>query len=152
MGFIAVDSTAYRNLDSKMERIMKKVKTGIWVAIVAFTAIFIYQNQQFFWAGQSLRLNLLFGEYQSPEWKIVMICAGFFVAGLLLGMYIFVAYNLRSKRKRKAQQVQADEPSKPVSVQPPAAKPEPAVAQGSDTKTVVISPEVTPPVAERQEP
>ena len=69
-----------------MERTMKKVKTGIWVLIVAFVAILIYQNQQFFMAGQSLRLNLLFTEYQSPEWKIVMICTGFFIAGLLLGM------------------------------------------------------------------
>ena len=141
-----------------MERIMKKVKTGIWVAIVAFVAILIYQNQQFFLAGQSLRLNLLVTEFQSPEWKIVMICTGFFAAGLILGMYILVIYHLRSKRKRKAQPAQPDKPDTPdtpdqrITARETAVKPEQTVPTGSDTETVVISPEVTPPVAERQEP
>jgi uncharacterized membrane protein YciS (DUF1049 family) len=140
------------DLDSEMERIMKKVKTGIWVAIVAFVAILIYQNQQFFLAGQSLRYNVLFTEYQSPEWKIVTICAGFFAAGLMLGMYFLVIYHLRSKRKRKTQQLQAEKPHEQVAVREPAAKSEPTAPQGSDAETVVISPEVNPPVAKRQEP
>ncbi|KPJ77687.1 MAG: hypothetical protein AMJ54_06795 [Deltaproteobacteria bacterium SG8_13] len=131
---------------------MKKVKTGIWVLIVAFVAILIYQNQQFFMAGQSLRLNLLFTEYQSPEWKIVMICAGFFVAGLILGMYFLVIYHLRSKRKRKTQQLKAEKPDERISAPEPVAKPRPTVQRGSDAETVVITPEVTPPVAERREP
>jgi hypothetical protein len=136
-----------------MERTMKKVKTGIWVLIVAFVAIFIYQNRQFFMAGQSLRLDLAFTEYQSPEWKIVMICAGFFVAGLILGIYLLIIYHLRSKRKRKVQQQQttADKPAEQISTGEPAAKPVPNLPRGSDTETVVISPEVAPPVAERQE-
>ena len=144
-----------------MERIMKKVKTGIWVAIVAFVAILIYQNQQFFLAAQSLRLNLLVTEFQSPEWRIVMICTGFFAAGLILGMYILLIYHLRLKRKRKTQRVlpdkvdktdQPDKPDEPITVRETVAKPEPTLPRGSDTETVVISPEVTPPVAERQEP
>jgi hypothetical protein len=135
-----------------MERIMKKVKTGIWVAIVAFVAIFIYQNQQFFLAGQSLRFNLLLTKYQSPEWKIVMICTGFFTAGLMLGIYFLIIYHLRLKRKRKAQQVQAEKPDERAAVREPAAKIEPTAPQGSDAETVVISPEVKPPVVERQEP
>ncbi len=137
---------------------MKKVKMGIWVAIVAFIAIFIYQNQQFFLAGQSIRLNLLFAEYQSPEWKIVMICTGFFIAGLILGIYLLVLYHLRMNKKRKTQQVRTDKPDERTSAPEPAAKleppakPEPVIPQGSDAKTVVITPEVTAPVAERQEP
>lgn len=137
---------------------MKKVKMGIWVAIVAFTAIFIYQNQQFFLAGQSLRLNLLFAEYQSPEWKIVMICTGFFIAGLILGIYLLVLYHLRMKKKRKTQQRQTDKPDERIAAPESAAKPEPpakperAIPQGSDAKTVVITPEAAAPVAERQEP
>ncbi len=130
---------------------MKKVKTGIWVAIVALAAIFIFQNQQFFMAGQSLRLNLLLAEYQSPEWKILMICAGFFVAGLLLGMYFLVIYHLRLKRKRKTRPVQPQPPDQQMAVREPAAKPAPTAPRGSDAETVVITPEVTPPVAERQE-
>ncbi len=137
---------------------MKKVKMGIWVAIVAFTAIFIYQNQQFFLAGQSLRLNLLFAEYQSPEWKIVMICTGFFIAGLILGIYLLVIYHLRMKKKRKTQRLQTDKPDERIAAPESAAKPEPpakperAIPQGSDAKTVVITPEAAAPVAERQEP
>ena len=136
-----------------MERTMKKVKTGIWVLIVAFVAILIYQNQQFFMAGQSLKLDLAFFEYQSPEWKIVMICTGFFIAGLILGMYLLIIYHLRLKRKRKEQQQQtpADKPAEKIGTAEPAAKPVPNLPPGPDTETVVISPEVAPPVAERQE-
>ena len=130
---------------------MKKVKTGIWAAIVAFVAILIYQNQQFFLADQSLRFNLLFTEYQSPEWKTVMICAGFFLAGLLLGIYFLVIYHLRLKRKRKTRPVPAEKPDERVSAPQPAAKPEQTAPQGSNAETVVISPEVDSPVAERQE-
>ena len=148
-----------------MEKTMKKVKTGIWVLIVAFVAILIYQNRQFFMAGQSLRLDLAFFEYQSPEWKIVMICTGFFVAGLILGMYLLIIYHLRLKRKRKEQQQltptdkpadkpvdkPADKPADKIDTGEPVAKPVPQVPRGSDTETVVISPEAAPPVAERQE-
>ena len=143
-----------------MERIMKKVKTGIWVAIGAFVALLIYQNRQFFMAVQSLRLDLWITEFQSPEWRIVMICTGFFAAGLILGMYILVIYHLRLRRKRKPQQVLPDrsdtaaEPDKAqqrISVQESAAKPEQSLPRGSDAETVVISPEVAPPVAERQD-
>ena len=136
-----------------MERTMKKVKTGIWVLIVAFVAILIYQNRDFFMAGQSLKLDLAFFEYQSPEWKIVMICTGFFIAGLLLGMYLLIIYHLRLKRKRKEQQQQtpADKPAEKIGTGEPATKPVPNLPPGSDTETVVISPEVAPPVAERQE-
>ena len=134
-----------------MEKIVKRVKMGIWVAIVAFIAILIYQNQPFFWAGQSLRLNLLFTEIQSPEWKILLICTGFFVGGLILGLYILVIYQLRSKRKRKVSQAKVEKTEERISVSEQTPKPAPPAVQGSDTETVVISPEVTSPVAERQE-
>ena len=137
-----------------MEKVMKRVKIGIWVLIVVFAFMLIYQNQQFFLAGQSLRLNLLFAEYQSPEWKIVMICTGFFAAGLILGIYILIAYQLRMKKKRKAQRVQPEKPVKAderIAAPEPAPKPAPAMPRGSNSETVIISPEVTSPVAEQQE-
>ena len=137
-----------------MDKVKKRVKIGIWVLIVVFAFMLIYQNQQFFLAGQSLRLNLLFAEYQSPEWKIVMICTGFFAAGLIFGIYILIAYQLRMKRKRKAQQVQPEKPAKAderIAAPEPAPKPAPAMPRGSNSETVIISPEVTSPVAEQQE-
>ena len=81
---------------------MKKVKTAIWVIIIGFVAILIFQNQEFFMAGQSLAFNLLFADYKTPEIKIVFLCFAFFVAGLLLGTYFILIYHLKTKKRLKA--------------------------------------------------
>ena len=139
-------------LDLNVDSLKKKVKIGIWVVIVAFVAILIYQNQQFFFAGQSLRLNLLFTEFQSSEWKVLTICIVFFMAGMLLSAYFMAIYYLRVKRKKELQPSPADEPPKPTPVQEQPPTPEPAAAQSTDSETVVFTPDAPPPVTERQEP
>ena len=83
------------------ENIMKKVKLAIWVVIIAFVAILIFQNQEFFLSVKSLKLDLLIAQYQSPEIKIVFLSLWVFVAGLLLGAYFILVYHLRVKRKIK---------------------------------------------------
>ena len=131
---------------------MKKFKTAIWVIIIAFVAILIFQNQEFFMAGQSLAFNLLFADYKTPEIKVVFLCFAFFVAGLLLGTYFILIYHLKTKRKIKALKV-GDVAS---SVQTATGEDEPSPITPSDSdvnaKTVVITPEEAKiPVEDKQE-
>ena len=125
---------------------MKRVKIAIWVLIVAFFAILIYQNRQLFMAQNPLTLDLGFLKYQIPEMRILMLCFLFMLAGLLLGVYFLVVYTLKTKKLIKAANNRVDSQSQKIDelenelkryrVEPPAAA---AEATDADAKTVVIN-------------
>jgi uncharacterized integral membrane protein len=78
---------------------MKKATLIIWVIIFGFIALVIFQNQTFFLAKQSLRINLgVFEEYHSPEVPNAILSLIFFFAGLLIA-YLF-SFPARFKAKR----------------------------------------------------
>ena len=130
---------------------MKKVKVGIWAAIVLFFAILIYQNQAFFLQKTSLGIDLIVVNYKTPEVMIVYVCFAFMLVGFLLGEYFDLIHQLRNKKKVKALQAEIGSQtaavpagtSEPVS---PAAGPTP----DDNDKTVIINPEEKP-VSEEQE-
>jgi uncharacterized integral membrane protein len=139
-----------------MEITMKKVKTAVWVLIIAFVIVLIYQNQEFFLkTKQTLSLNLIFAEYKTPEMAIVYFSGIFFLAGLILGFYFLAARGLKTKKKTKSLNAQLTEQTEkintleselttikgtPVTEDMPNAEP--------DAKTVVINPDDKPQVAE----
>jgi len=145
----------------KTENIMKKVKLAIWVVIIAFVMILIYQNQELFLSAQSLKLDLLIAQYQSSEIKIVFLSFMFFAAGLLLGAYFILAYHLKIKKKVKALNAQVKSQVDQIIIlenelkqSRPAPAPAPAEESISepdaDTKSVVISLEAQAPAEEQQ--
>lgn len=67
---------------------MKKVKFGIWVLILLFLGIVVYQNRVFFLTKESLGIDLVFARYQSPELPVVLFFVGLFFLGWLLA-YLF---------------------------------------------------------------
>jgi uncharacterized integral membrane protein len=90
---------------------MKKVKTVVWVLIVAFVAVVISQNKQFFLeTKQSLAINLPFVQIPpTPEVALIYIFGAFFVGGLLFGLYLLIARGLKTKKKIKALKTQLKE-------------------------------------------
>ena len=80
-----------------MENSMKKGTMIIWVIIFGFIALVIVQNQTFFLAKQSFRINLgIFKEYHSPELPNAVMVLIFFFWGL------FIAYLFSFARRFKA--------------------------------------------------
>jgi uncharacterized integral membrane protein len=89
-----------------MEISMKKATLIIWVIIFGFIALVIFQNQTFFLAKQSLRINLgVFTEYHSPELPNAILSLIFFFAGLLIA-YLF-SFPARFKAKRTIKKLNA---------------------------------------------
>ena len=80
---------------------MKKVKIAVWVVLIGLVAVLIYQNQSFFLAKQIVSFNLLFAEFKTPEVYNVFVCFAFLLAGLLLGLYFYLVYYLKSKKMVK---------------------------------------------------
>jgi len=85
-----------------MEISMKKATLIIWVIIFGFIALVIFQNQTFFLAKQTLRINLgVFQEYHSPELPNAILTLIFFFAGLLLAYLFTFPARFRAKRTIK---------------------------------------------------
>ena len=82
-----------------MEKFMKKATLIIWVIILGFIALVIFQNQTFFMAKNSFRLNLgIFEEYLSPELPNAILLLIFFFSGVVIA-YLF-SFGARFKAKR----------------------------------------------------
>lgn len=81
---------------------MKKATLIIWVIIFGFIALVIFQNQTYFLAKQSLRINLgVFQEYHSPELPNAILTLIFFFAGLLIAYLFNVPARFKAKRTIK---------------------------------------------------
>ena len=82
-----------------MEKFMKKATLIIWVIILGFIALVIFQNQTFFMAKNSFRLNLgIFEEYLSPQLPNAILLLIFFFSGVVIA-YLF-SFGARFKAKR----------------------------------------------------
>ena len=57
---------------------MRKFKIGFWAVIFGLMGIVIFQNQDFFMAKQSLRIDLIFRNYETPELHRTILFAGIF--------------------------------------------------------------------------
>jgi len=67
---------------------MKKMKIAFWIIPLGFLALIGFQNKEFFQKSQSLRVDLLFTAYETPEIPIWIFFLGLFFFGILL-TYIF---------------------------------------------------------------
>ena len=94
---------------------MKKVKLVVWMLIVVFVVIVIYQNKDFFWETKkslTIDLPLIPLQYKTlPEVELLFIFGIFFAAGLLVGIYLMFGRGLKKKKTIKALKTQVKEES-----------------------------------------
>ena len=76
---------------------MGNLKTGLWIVIVGFVVLLFFQNQEVFLAKRTLRMDLLFAKYQSPELPDALLFICTFAVGYLISYFI----NLSSRFKFK---------------------------------------------------
>ena len=85
---------------------MKKATLIVWVIILGFIALVIFQNQTFFMTNHSLRLNLgVINEYHTPEMPIAVVFIFFFFSGIVIA-YLF-GLSTRFKARRTAKKLNA---------------------------------------------
>jgi type II secretory pathway component PulF len=92
---------------------MKKVKLVVWILIVVFVVVVIYQNKDFFWEtkkSMTINLPLIPEQYKTlPEVELLIIFGIFFAAGLLLGIYFLISRGLKKKKLVKTLKAQVKE-------------------------------------------
>jgi len=75
---------------------MKKFKIVIWLLIIAFIGVVIYQNKGFFLQKEVFHLNLIAKTYATPEMHVAVVFVGFFVVGLLVAFLFSIPGRLRA--------------------------------------------------------
>jgi uncharacterized integral membrane protein len=81
---------------------MKKSKLLIWAIIFGGIALLIFQNQAFFLADQSLRLNLGFTEeYHTPQLPVAVTFLIFFLTGVFIAYLFNMSTRFKAKRTIK---------------------------------------------------
>ncbi len=81
---------------------MKKATLIVWVIILGFIALLIFQNQNFFMTAQSLRLSLgVVNEYNTPELPIAVIFLIFFFSGLVIAYFFSLSSRFKARRTVK---------------------------------------------------
>jgi uncharacterized integral membrane protein len=78
---------------------MKKVKIGLLLIVLAFIAVFIYQNQEYFLSQPSFNLNLKFVSYSFPGVYNAVLALGFFVAGFLIAYISSLAVRFKARKE-----------------------------------------------------
>jgi uncharacterized integral membrane protein len=81
---------------------MKKIKIVIWLIILVFAGVFVYQNKIFFMAKQSLGLTLPFLEtLHTPELPHAVLFLVFFLTGFLIAYFFGLYDRFKSKKTVK---------------------------------------------------
>ena len=76
---------------------MSKFKIFIWILILAFIGVILYQNKAVFFADQTLGFDLYFVKYQTPQ----LPTAIYFLATLVIGFMISYLFGLSDKFKTR---------------------------------------------------
>lgn len=81
---------------------MKKVKIVIWLIILGFVGVVIYQNWSYFGTRATpLAINLGFGEYLIPEFPNIVFLLLCFATGLLIAYFHGFVGRFKSDRMIK---------------------------------------------------
>jgi hypothetical protein len=82
---------------------MKKAKLIIWLLVLGFMGLVIFQNEGYFLnADQSLRMNLwVIPEYHSPQLPVVSFHLVFFLYGLIVAYFFGLPERFRNRKAIK---------------------------------------------------
>ncbi len=103
---------------------MNKAKTVFWIVVFGIILLIFFQNDAFFLDKQSIQLNLLFFEYQSPKVHNAVIFLAFFLAGLLVSYFLGIPERFRLKKTVKHLTAQLNAAAAAAEAQPPPPEPE----------------------------
>jgi hypothetical protein len=109
---------------------MKKFKLAFWIVILGFIGLIVYQNRELLFESESLGINLMFAEYQTPKLPMALFFAVVFLLGLLIGYVPGLFERFKSGKTIKkqqetirAQQGALDEMKKDIAALKPQAEP-----------------------------
>lgn len=83
---------------------MKNLKIVFWIVILGFIGLIVYQNRGLLFESESLGINLMFAEYQTPRLPMALFFAVVFLLGLLIAYVSGLFERFKSGKTIKKQQ------------------------------------------------
>lgn len=80
---------------------MKKIKIAIWVIILGFLALIVYQNLPYFTAKHSFNLDLVFAQYSWPELDNFILLLACFILGYIFAIFFGLSQRMKSRKEIK---------------------------------------------------
>ncbi len=81
---------------------MKKAKVLLWLIIIGFIGLVIYQNNAFFMTKHSFGIDLMVFNYRSPEIYSAILFLLFFILGLLIAYFFGLFERFKANKTIKA--------------------------------------------------
>jgi hypothetical protein len=81
---------------------MKKAKVALWLIIIGFIALIIFQNKEFFLTKQSFGIDLLVFNYRSPEVYSAILFLLFFIVGVLVAYFFSLFERFKANKAIRA--------------------------------------------------
>lgn len=78
---------------------MKKVKIALWIIILGFLAVIVYQNLPYFTSKHSFKIDLVFEQYSWPELDNYILLIACFILGYIIAFFQSVPANEIKKKK-----------------------------------------------------
>lgn len=78
---------------------MKKVKVVFWLLVIAFVALVVYQNQGYFMAKESLKIDLYVTQpYHTPALATGILVLACFVVGFLIAYVMTLSERFKARK------------------------------------------------------
>jgi uncharacterized integral membrane protein len=78
---------------------MKKVKVVFWLLVIAFIALVVYQNQEYFLAKESLKIDLYVTQpYHTPALATGIFILACFVIGFLIAYVMTLSERFKARK------------------------------------------------------
>jgi uncharacterized membrane protein YciS (DUF1049 family) len=122
---------------------MKKFKIAIWIVVLAFLGLIVYQNRELLLANQSLSINLLVAQYQTPLWPLAFYFAIVFLLGWLIAfIFGWVERYKAGKTIKKLQETIRSQPNTLDSMKsdPEAPRPRGPIPAGEPLDPIQVQP------------
>jgi uncharacterized integral membrane protein len=93
---------------------MQKIKYLLWIVIIAVLATFIYQNNEYFMAEQSIGIDLYFFKAESGQLPNLVYFLGVFVIGFLVSLIVTFSYGYKKRKTIRALNEKINEDKKRI--------------------------------------
>ena len=81
---------------------MNKIRTGIWIVILVLLMVLFFQNQSIFTSPQTLKMDLPFVKYQTPQLPNGLYYLATLIIGLLISYLFGLADRFKARRAIKS--------------------------------------------------
>jgi len=77
---------------------MQKIKIIFWLIILGLVGIFVYQNYDFLFRNEEIKINIIYGNPYKLSLPVAIYFLAFFVVGFLIAYFLSLSQKFHSRK------------------------------------------------------